>query len=226
VRLHINGVGMTRGGGATHLERFVPALMNGRPDWDVLVYLSPGASEFVTPGVGIKTVNRSSWRRLGWDSISVGRRSGGAGADALLNMANYGLVYSPIPSVLYQANALYFDRAWVRRMSHAQQTKAYLRRELAFAQMRRSAVVVVPSEAMRGYLRSWRGCPRDTSIEVIHHGVNLDRFQFLPTPRSNRVRIVALGDAHPHSVTSSSCCPRRSSTGCPRTTWLGSSSMP
>jgi glycosyltransferase involved in cell wall biosynthesis len=83
-------------------------------------------------------------------------------------------------------------------MSRTQGAKAFLRRELAFMAMRGSEVVVVPSKAMGDYLRSWRGCPRSASIEVVPHGINLDRFRFIPTPRSNRVRIVALGDEYPH----------------------------
>ena len=198
MRLHINGVGMVRGGGETHLDAFVRALIEVRPNWDVFLYASRSGREISVPGVRTEYVNRSSWRRIGWDSTTVGRRAGGAGADVLLNMANYGPVHSPVPSVLYQANTKYFDRAWVRRMSRTQGAMAFLRRELAFMAMRDSAAVVVPSKAMGDYLRSWRGCPRFVSIEVVPHGINLDRFRFVPTPRSNRVRIVALGDEYPH----------------------------
>ncbi len=198
MRLHINGVGMVTGGGATHLEEFVPALTAVRPDWDVLVYVSRRSQMSSVPGVRIESVNRSSWRRIDWDAITVGRRSKDEGADALLNMANYGPVRAPLPSVLYQANPKYFDRTWVRRMSRTQQATAILRRDLAFMMMRHSAAVVVPSEAMMGYLRSWPLCPREVLIEAVPHGIDFNRFEFVPTPRSGQARIVALGDSYPH----------------------------
>lgn len=196
--LHINGVGLVMGGGATHLDRFVPSLMDVRPDWDVLVYLSSDVPELSIPGVRTELVNRSSWRRLIWDSLSVGRRARAAGADVLLNVANYGPVRSPIPSVLYQRNALYFDRAWLYRIGEAGRAQALLRRELAFAQMRHAVAVVVPSGAMGDYLRSWRRCPRGVPIEVIPHGVDLERFPFSPADRSGRIRLVSLSHAAPH----------------------------
>ena len=65
-------------------------------------------------------------------------------------------------------------------------------------QMRHSAAVVVPSEAMSAFLRSWRGCPLRVHIEVVPHGIDLNRFKFLPTPISDPARIVALGDEYPH----------------------------
>jgi glycosyltransferase involved in cell wall biosynthesis len=198
LRLHINGVGLVMGGGVTHLERLVPALVEVRPDWEVVVYLSPRGPALSVPGVRTELVNRASWRRLVWDSLSVGRRARATGADVLLNLANSGPVRSRIPSVLYQRNALYFDRTWVDRMGGAGQARAMLRRKLAFAQMQHAAAVVVPSEAMAGYLRSWRGCPSDVPIEVIPHGVDLERFRFSPAVGTGRIRLVSLSHAAPH----------------------------
>ena len=200
VRLHINTVGMVRGGGATHRDAFVLALMEARPDWDVLLYVSTSGPKLEVAGTRSESVNRSSWRRVGWDSLTVGRRAGAAGADVLLCMANYGPICSPVPSVLYQANSKYFDRTWVRHMSRTERAAAFFRRELAFMQMRHSAVVVVPSEAMSDYLRDWRGFPPHVSVEVVPHGIDLNRFPFhpRPTPKSGPARIVTLGDEYPH----------------------------
>jgi glycosyltransferase involved in cell wall biosynthesis len=198
VRLLINGVGLVTGGGKTHFEMLVPTLAKTRPEWQILVYQSPSGSELALPNVRSEQVRRSSWRRLAWDSFTVGRRAGTWGATVLLNAANYGPVRSPVPSVLYQCNSLYFDRAWLGRMRGIQRTEALVRRNLAFVQMRHSSVVVVPSEAMGRYLRSWKGCPTGIPIEVIPHGVDVGRFPFLPTTRSKPLRLVALGSATPH----------------------------
>jgi glycosyltransferase involved in cell wall biosynthesis len=197
VRLHINAVGMVTGGGLTHLEKFVPALMNVRPEWEVLLHVS----RYFQCGVrDVQTheVRRASWRRLVWDSFTVGRQAGAAKADVLLNLANYGPLRPPIPSVLYQANSLYFDREWVRGMSRAQRYRAFIRRELAFAQIRGSAAVVVPTEAMSSYLRAWNGYPSNVPMQVVSHGIDIDRFPFLSKRTPDRTRIVAVGNAMPY----------------------------
>ena len=104
MRLQINSVGMVRGGGATHRNAFVDALIRVRPDWDLLLYESRSSPKFSSTGIRTESVNRSSWRRIGWDSFTVGRRAGATGADVLLNMANYGPVcphpFGPLSSKL------------------------------------------------------------------------------------------------------------------------------
>jgi hypothetical protein len=64
---------MVRGGGETHLDAFVRALIEVRPNWDVLLYASRSGREISVPGVRTEYVNRSSWRRIGWDSATVDR---------------------------------------------------------------------------------------------------------------------------------------------------------
>jgi len=198
VRLHVNAVGLVMGGGLNHLSRFLPALAAVRPDWEVTVYLSLGVTAPEIPGVRVVRVNRTSWRRLGWDSVTVGRRAASSGADALLNLANYGPLAPPLPSVLYQRNPIYFDPRWVGRQPARWRADARLRRELAFAAMRRSAAVLVPSEGMAGYLRAWRSCPSHTPVEVVPHAVDTSRFSFAPTVPTGRVRVVSLSLATPH----------------------------
>jgi glycosyltransferase involved in cell wall biosynthesis len=198
LRLHLNCVGMVRGGGLTHLLGFVPALANLRPQWDVVVYLGPGGPALSVPGVRTERVNRTAWRRLIWDSYTVGRRARTADADVLLCMANYGPIRSPVPSILYQANSKYFDRAWVSRMGRVAQGRAIIRRNLAFVQMKHSAAVVVPSQAMAGYLCSWRACPSDVPIERIPHGMDLERFRFSASNHLGRIRLVSLSQGSRH----------------------------
>jgi glycosyltransferase involved in cell wall biosynthesis len=188
---------MVTGGGLTHLKQFAPALMNVRPEWEILLHVSRNF-QCAVPEVRTHEVRRTSWRRLIWDSFTVGRQAGAAKADVLLNLANYGPFRPPIPSVLYQANSLYFDREWVRRMSRPERYRAFMRRELAFAQIRGSAAVVVPTEAMSSYLRAWNGYPTDVSMQVVPHGIDIGRFPFLSKRTPDRARIVAVGNALPY----------------------------
>lgn len=198
LRLHINAVGLVSGGGLNHLTSLLPALAAARPSWQLTVYLSAGGPDLAQPGVRFVRVNRKSWKRVGWDTVTVARRAVAEGADVLLNLANYGPVYARVPSLLYQANPVYFDRAWVKRRSARWQAEAVVRRLLAFAAMRRSAAVLVPSAGMAGYLRSWRTCPCEVPIEVVPHGVDTSRFGFDPASPGERVRVVSLSLAYPH----------------------------
>ncbi len=202
LRLHINAVGAVMGGAARHLPPFVGAVVKARPDWELVVYCSPDGLPLPVPGVRVRTVQRKSWQRIVWDSVTVGRVAARDGADILINLANYGPILSPVPSILYQRNPIYFDPVWVRRMGIRHEIESFVRRAIAFSQIRGSAAVVVPSNAMAAYLRSWRGCPPDTRIEVIPHSVDIGRFTFTPAANLTRsrtsVRIVSLSHAAPH----------------------------
>jgi glycosyltransferase involved in cell wall biosynthesis len=198
VILHINAVGAVMGGATRHLPPFVDALTKVRPDWDLVVYASPDAPIMARNNLQVRTIRRQSWRRIVWDSYSVGRHAKSGGADALLNLANYGPLRSTVPSVLYQRNPLYFDPVWVRAASLRRRGEALLRRQLAYVEMRGSAATVTPSNAMAGYLRSWHGYAKATRIEVIPHAVDIERFTYSPRQRSEQVRVVCLSHAAPH----------------------------
>jgi glycosyltransferase involved in cell wall biosynthesis len=198
VRLHINAVGAVMGGAARHLRPFVTEVTQIRPGWEVVVYVSPDAPALSDADVRIHTIARKGRKRIVWDSITVGRVADREGADVLLNLTNYGPIRSPVPSILYQRNPVYFDPAWVRSLRLQQRTEAFLRRQLAYIQMQGSAATVVPSCAMAGYLRSWRGFPPTTRIEIIPHAVDVERFRFEPAKISGQVRMVSLSHAAPH----------------------------
>ena len=198
VRLHINAVGAIMGGAARHLRPFLAEVIRIRPGWEVVVYASPDSPALPDAGVEVRTIARTGRKRIVWDTITVGQVADRDGADVLLNLANYGPIRSPVPSVLYQRNPVYFDPTWVRTRTSKQRSEAYLRRQLAYMQMRGSAATVVPSYAMAGYLHSWRGFPATTRIEIIPHAVDLERFSFEPAKRSGRIAIVSLSHAAPH----------------------------
>ncbi len=200
-RLYVNGVGLSGGGGATHLESFLPALSSARPEWNIVVYLSSAtraAGVASVPGIRTVVVPHSRRRRSTWDTFGVGREALAGGADALLNLANYGPLRPPVPSVLYQRNSLYFDRGWLGGRGGSERAEALIRRELAFQSMRCSRSVIVPSRAMERYLCAWRRFPRRAHVEVVPHGIDLSRFAFAPRKGSGRARLVTLGDPYLH----------------------------
>ena len=186
------------GGAKTHLGKFIPALVRERPDWEVHVFLSQNADPLAVANVVCHRVGSSGAKRLLWDAIGVGRAAVELNADVIVNLANYGPIGCGVPSILYQRNSLYFDLGWIERMEWRWRVGAWARRMLAFMEMRSAAVVIVPSAAMREFLRSWRWCPRRVLVEVVPHGVDSDQLAFKPMPVSGRLRLVALGHGAPH----------------------------
>lgn len=203
LRLHLNAVGAVMGGAARHISPFVNALHQCRPDWSIDIWVTIGHEPVDVPGaVTVRAVPRwSGGRRLWWESVELPRALRRDGAGALVNLTNSGPLRSPVPSILYQRNALWFDPTWAPTFRGRARVAATFRRQLAFLQMRRSALTVVPSAAMAGFLLHWRGAPAAPAIRVILHAVDTTRFarSVRPWPPAIRpVRLVSVGHAAPH----------------------------
>jgi phosphatidylinositol alpha-1,6-mannosyltransferase len=204
--VHINAVGAVMGGAARHLSPFLLAVADQRPAWDLRLVASEGAE--IGPLPDTVTVTRvprfSVAQRLVWESTTLPRTLRSTGARALLNLTNSGPFLAPCPSLIYQRNPIFFDRAWVEALPARQQRAALARRQLAYAQLRFSAGAIVPSEAMADMLRDWRGFPRRCPVHVVHHAVDTTRFAFAPKAwppavgpdRPLRLTAVGLPSAH------------------------------
>lgn len=121
-------------------------------------------------------------------------------ADCIVNLTNSGPLRSSIPSILYQRNPIYFDPAWVARMHPRQRLDAYLRRTLAYQELRSSSAVVTPSAAMQHFLQSWLpSSPRWRPV-VIPHAVDTTAFPFVvhTSHDTGPVRLLSVGHPAPH----------------------------
>ena len=203
LRLHVNAVGAVMGGAARHLSPFLAALHQVRPEWSICVWVTSGHEPAGVPdAVAVRALpRRGIARRLWWESVALPRALRRDGADALLNLTNSGPMHSPVPSILYQRNALWFDPSWAQGFRGRAGVGAAARRQLAYLQMRGSAVTIVPSAAMAGFLLAWRGAPGAPSVRVIPHAVDTERFadsQRSWPPAGRPIRMVSVGHAAPH----------------------------
>jgi len=203
LRLHVNAVGAVMGGAARHLSPFLAALHQVRPEWSICVWVTSGHEPAEVPdAVAVRALpRRGIARRLWWETVALPRALRHDGADALVNLTNSGPLHSPVPSILYQRNALWFDPSWAQGFRGRARVGAAARRQLAYLQMRGSAVTIVPSAAMAGFLLAWRGAPGAPSVRVIPHAVDTERFagSLRPWPPAGRpIRIVSVGHAAPH----------------------------
>jgi glycosyltransferase involved in cell wall biosynthesis len=204
MRLHINAIHAVMGGAARHLPPFLRALADVRPDWAVCAWVTAGHE----PDVGDRPVTiravpaRGHARQLWWESALLPRELRRHGCDALVNLTNSGPLVNRTPSVLYQRNPIWFDRRWTDRLDRRQRLGALSRRQLAYLQMRGSAVTIVPSAAMEGFLRDRGGAPATARVLVVPHAVDLERFgpteRTWPPPSDRPVRLLCVGHAAPH----------------------------
>lgn len=141
--------------------------------------------------------------RLRWDQVTVARRA--RSFDALISPLNFGPIFVRVPHVLFQRNALYFDRDHLRNLSRAARARFAGYRWLAVLQCLTADVVVVPSEAMGNMLR--RYIPRRKHLVVAPHGLDTDDIRAHSAdsvvPRGQAwaaadVRLLHVGHASPH----------------------------
>lgn len=204
LRVHVNALGAVMGGATRHLPPFLHAMHEVRPEWSIRVWVTSGLlSSKIPDDVSIEAVPHwGHMRRLWWESVELPRLLRRDHANVLLNLTNSGPIRSPVPSVMYQRNALWFDPAWVSRLHGRQRVIATARRQLAYLQMRASRATIVPSGAMEKFLGRWRGAPRGAVIVPIPHGVDMQRFGFSqrswPPASNERIRLLCVGHAAPY----------------------------
>src|SRR5664280_1935341 len=102
-------------------------------------------------------------------------------------------------------------------LRQGQRAEAFLRRQLAYVQMRGSAAAVAP-QLCDGYLWRWHGVRSTVRMEVILHAVDIGRVTFEPARNTGQIRIVPMSNTFPpkvllHWLPSSSSCPERSAPG-------------
>jgi glycosyltransferase involved in cell wall biosynthesis len=202
--VHINAGGAVMGGARRHLVPFLEALIDTEPEWDITLWADEGADvRSVPPAVRVHPIPaRTALGRVWWISVRSAWAASNEGAEVLVNLTNSGPLRSRLPSVLYQRNSLYFDEEWLRTRSRRFRFEAWLRRRLAFAQMRAACTTIAPSHAMARNLLRWRGLPADVEIEVIAHAVDGERFpnrrRSWPPPASRPLRILSVSHGAPH----------------------------
>lgn len=182
----------------TMLRPFLTALRRLEPDWEFTVYVSDSEIELPTNGITTVVVRSGGWRRAWLETVALDRRARRDNAVLLLNLLNSGPLRPRLPGITWQRNALYFDRRWLADQAPRMRLEAALRRSAALLACRASAVTVVPSHAMGGYVRDWR-LARRLAVEVVPHGVEAEQFSIArDRPSDGHFTIGVMGHAASH----------------------------
>jgi len=167
------------GGAMRHLSNFLPEL--GRVDrtneYSVMIRESiplPRLSGNITI-VSMKDKRAKSWwARVGHDVFLLPGMLKRRGYSCLVSLLNFGPIWTPIPHIFYQRNAIYYCPHYLEKVNGRLKMEAHTRRRFALASMMRADLIVTPSQAMADMIRDT--CPEtaNRSFKILYHGFTKD----------------------------------------------------
>ena len=179
IRLFINGLAASAGGGLTYLRNAIPHLAR-RPDAETTVLLNPAIRrEFgELPNISFVEIPESSgaFRRFVREQTILPRMVRQSGAQVLISAGNFALWNSPVPQILLSRNSLYTSSDFVRdvraRGDYAIWADTLVKGWLARQSIRRADITIAPSAAFAQELTEWSG----RKVLSLHHGFDPDAF--------------------------------------------------
>lgn len=185
MRLLIDALGASAGGGLTYLRNALPHLAaRSAVEISLLASEAAGAELPAADNVQILTgaQERSAFSRFLWEQVEVPKLVRKVGADVLLCAGNFAIWNSPVPQILLSRNSLYtsadFARDLRRRGDYRLMTDTRAKGFLARKSIRRAELTVAPSQAFARELTAWSG----REVVALHHGFDHDSFFRDPTP--------------------------------------------
>ena len=179
IRLFINGLAASAGGGLTYLRNVIPHLAR-RVDTETTVLLNPAIRrEFgELPNVSfVETAETSGvFRRVVREQTTLPKLIRRSGAQVLISAGNFALWNSPVPQILLSRNSLYTSIDFYRDLRSRREYRMWLDTLLKSIFARRSIgwadCTVAPSRSFANELKLWTG--RD--VIPIYHGFDHDLF--------------------------------------------------
>jgi glycosyltransferase involved in cell wall biosynthesis len=177
MRLFINSLAASAGGGLTYIRNVVPHLARLR-DVTATVALSSGLTqEFAgIPNVNFLELDIKPRRRFWYEQTALPDAIRKCRADVLLSTGNFALRKSPVPQILLSRNSIYTSADYYRDLRSRHEYRIWLdthaRAVLAKRSVHWASVTVAPSEAFAAELRRWTG----ENVVSIHHGFDHDAF--------------------------------------------------
>jgi len=178
MKVLINGLGVSMGGGLRHLSNFLPALSKVDPGTEYIVLTREIANQ-IRVGRNIRLelmpeyVRSASLRRLYADTVEVPLRLRKGRFDVVVSLMNFGPVWSPVRHILFQRNSIYFCPYFLEVAPLGLRLETLARRRLILASMMRADVIVTPTDSMADLIRS--SCPASSSrlFRTLYHGFEL-----------------------------------------------------
>ncbi len=200
IRLFINGLAASAGGGLTYLRNVIPHLAR-RVDTETAVLLNPAIRrEFgELPNISfVETAETSGvFRRVVREQTTLPKLIRRTGAQVLISAGNFALWNSPVPQILLSRNSLYTSRDFLRdvraRGAYAIWADTIVKGWVARRSISCADITIAPSEAFAEELRRWSG----RKIISVHHGFDPDAFtsDAAPLPSEAKTQLEQEEDA-------------------------------
>jgi len=190
MRLFINSLGASTGGGLTYIRNVIPQFTR-MPGVELIVLLRPELRGEFRNQAQVEFVEcEASWvRRLWYEQVQLRRIVRDFRADVLLSTGNFALKSSPVPQILLSRNSIYtcadFYRDLLARREYRGWADTRWRAAMARKSIHWADITVAPTEAFAAALRRWSGSP---DVVAIHHGFDREQFSSDGTPLSSEVR--------------------------------------
>lgn len=185
MRLFLNGLAASAGGGLTYLRNLVPHLTS-RPEVHTTLAVGPKLQpEFERlPNLSLLPWNSSgnAARRFCQEQFLLPGLIRGSGANVLISAGNFALRNSPVSQILLARNSLYTSADFFRDLRARGDYRLWFDTLIKSALARRSLDwadrTVAPTTAFAEELQRWHG----VNILTIHHGFDHDAFFRDSTP--------------------------------------------
>jgi glycosyltransferase involved in cell wall biosynthesis len=200
IRLFINGLAASAGGGLTYLRNVIPHLAR-RVDAETTLLLNPAIGREFGELSNISFVETSEssgvFRRFVREQTTLPKLIRHSGAQVLISTGNFALWNSPVPQILLSRNSLYTSGDFFRdvraRGDYAIWADTLVKGWLARRSIGRADITVAPSEAFAQELSRWSG----TNVLSLHHGFDRDAFtsDAAPLPSAAKTQLEQAKDA-------------------------------
>jgi glycosyltransferase involved in cell wall biosynthesis len=200
IRLFINGLAASAGGGLTYLRNVIPHLAR-RGDAEIVVLLNPAIRcEFgELPNISFLEVQEfnGALRRFVHEQTALPGLIRRSGAQVLISAGNFALWNSPVPQILLSRNSLYTSGDFLRdvrvRGDYAIWADTLVKGWLARRSISRADITVAPSAAFAQELSQWSG----RKVLSLHHGFDPDAFtsDAAPLPAAVQIQLEREKDA-------------------------------
>ena len=185
IRLFINGLAASAGGGLTYLRNVIPHLAR-RVDAKTTVLLNPAIRREFGELPNISFIEGlefySTPRRFVREQTTLPKLIRRSGAQVLISAGNFALWKSPVPQILLSRNSLYTSSDFLRdvraRGDYAIWVDTLVKGWLARRSIGCADITVAPSEALAQELSQWSG----KKVLSLHHGFDPDAFTSDATP--------------------------------------------
>ena len=191
IRIFINGLAASAGGGLTYLRNVIPQLAQRDDVYTFALLSSELRREYEeTANVDFLTAV-SSEKPLGRvfrEQTKIRGLVRRTGAQALISAGNFALWNSPVPQILLSRNSLYTSADFMSdvegRGDYAIWIDTAVKGWLARQSINCADVTIAPSRAFARELSQWSG----REISAIHHGFDSGAFTNDKTPLPERVQ--------------------------------------